>query len=388
MRTSPVLSALGTGTLAFGLVIAAAPGTLAAAPWHTAPTVDTPATADGLLAAMERDLGVSPHEAEELLEAQGEAFGLARAAARAAGDAYGGSVFDTDTKELTVLVTERGAEAAVEAIGVGSRLVDHGTEGLDAIVEALNGAEEAAPSEVTGWYTDVESDTVVIEVMEGGTADAFIDSAGIDASAVTVTETDERPELLGEIAGGLPYHTSSGGRCSMGFTAFDGAGRVGFVTAGHCGTVGTTVTFGSSGTGRFDYSSFPGSDVAFVRATSRVSAYPGVYRRNAGGYEDVRGSSEAPIGASVCHSGATTGWHCGTIQARNQTVFYPQGTVRGLTRTNVCAEPGDSGGPFISSGQAQGVTSGGSGNCASGGTTFFQPLNPALNTWGLRLATV
>ncbi|PDP89505.1 serine protease [Glycomyces fuscus] len=386
MRTSPVLSALGTGALAFGLVIAAAPGALAAGSERTAPSAHTPATADDLLTAMERDLGLSQHEAEELLEAQGEAFGLARAAARAAGDAYGGSVFDPDTAELTVLVTDRGAEAAVEAVGADSRVVDHGTEGLGAIVEELNGVEDATPPEVTGWYADVESDTVVIEVMEGGTADAFIDSAGIDASAVTVTETDERPELLDEIAGGLPYRTSSGGRCSMGFTAFDGADRVGFVTAGHCGTVGTTVTFGSSGTGRFDHSSFPGSDIAFVRATSPVSAYPGI--RRPGGYEDVRGWSEAPVGASVCRFGATTGWHCGTIQARNQTVFYPQGAVRGLTRTNVCAEPGDSGGPFISSGQAQGVTSGGSGNCAFGGTTFFQPLNQALNAWGLRLATV
>ncbi|WP_150238281.1 S1 family peptidase [Nocardiopsis quinghaiensis] len=387
MRTSPVLSALGTGALAFGLVVAVAPGALAAAPERTTPTVDTPATANSLLAAMERDLGLSPHGAEELLEAQEEAFGLDRAAARAAGDAYGGSVFDTDTKELTVLVTDRGAVAAVEAVGVGSRVVDHGTRSLDTIVEELNGAEDAAPSDVTGWYTDVESDSVVIEVMEGGTADAFVDSAGIDASAVTVTEVDERPELLGEIAGGLPFYTSSGGRCSMGFTAFDSSDRVGFVTSGHCGPVGATVTFGS-GTGRFDYSSFPISDGAFVRATSSVTAYAGVRRHHTGDYEDVRGSSEAPVGASVCRSGSTTGWHCGTIQAKNQTVTYPQGRVHGLTRTNVCAEPGDSGGPFITSGQAQGMTSGGSGNCTYGGTTYLQPLNPVLNRWNLRLATV
>ncbi|WP_160049920.1 MULTISPECIES: S1 family peptidase [unclassified Nocardiopsis] len=387
MRTSPVLSALGAGTLAFGLAIAAAPGALAADPERTTPAVDTPATADSLLAAMERDLGLSPHGAGELLKAQEEAFGLGRAAARAAGDAYGGSVFDTDTQELTVLVTDPAAAAAVEAVGAVPRVVDHGAEGLDAVVAELNEAAEAAPSDATGWYTDAESDTVVIEVMEGGDADALIDAAGIDASAVTVTEVSERPELLNEIAGGLPYYASSGRRCSMGFTAFDSFDRVGFVTAGHCGTVGTTVTFGSGGTGRFDYSS-SGSDGAFVRATSIVRAYPGIYRHSEGDYVAVRGSSEAPIGASVCRSGFTTGWRCGTIQAKNQTVLYPQGMVRGLTRTNVCSEPGDSGGPFITSDQAQGVTSGGSGNCASGGTTFFQPLNPLLRAWNLRLATV
>ncbi|MGW9545036.1 trypsin-like serine protease, partial [Streptomyces celluloflavus] len=46
--------------------------------------------------------------------------------------------------------------------------------------------------------------------------------------------------------------------------------------------------------------------------------------------------------------------------------------------TTVCAEPGDSGGPLYgSNGTAYGLTSGGSGNCSSGGTTFFQPVTEA-----------
>jgi hypothetical protein len=51
------------------------------------------------------------------------------------------------------------------------------------------------------------------------------------------------------------------------------------------------------------------------------------------------------------------------------------------------SEPGDSGGSFISGDQAQGVTSGGSGDCSSGGTTFFQPVNEILSTFGLTLVT-
>jgi streptogrisin C len=62
--------------------------------------------------------------------------------------------------------------------------------------------------------------------------------------------------------------------------------------------------------------------------------------------------------------------------------------VFGLTRTTACAEPGDSGGSFVAAnGQAQGVTSGGSGNCTFGGVTFFQPLNPMLNSYNLSLVT-
>ena len=89
------------------------------------------------------------------------------------------------------------------------------------------------------------------------------------------------------------------------------------------------------------------------------------------------------MGASVCRSGSTTGWHCGTIQQHDTSVTYAEGTVSGLTRTNVCAEPGDSGGPYISGSQAQGVTSGGSGDCTCGGTTYYQPVNPVLSAFGL-----
>ncbi|HEY8544187.1 MAG TPA: trypsin-like serine protease, partial [Acidimicrobiales bacterium] len=61
--------------------------------------------------------------------------------------------------------------------------------------------------------------------------------------------------------------------------------------------------------------------------------------------------------------------------------------VYGLTRTSACAEGGDSGGSFISGNQAQGMTSGGSGNCTFGGTTFFQPVNEVLSRYGLTLVT-
>jgi hypothetical protein len=57
--------------------------------------------------------------------------------------------------------------------------------------------------------------------------------------------------------------------------------------------------------------------------------------------------------------------------------------VSGLIRTNVCAEPGDSGGSLVAGNQAQGVTSGGSGNCSSGGTTYFQPVTEALSRYGV-----
>ena len=61
---------------------------------------------------------------------------------------------------------------------------------------------------------------------------------------------------------------------------------------------------------------------------------------------------------------------------------YQEGTVNGLIDTNVCAEPGDSGGSLFDGSTALGLTSGGSGDCCSGGETFFQPVPDALSALG------
>ncbi|HEY0701040.1 MAG TPA: S1 family peptidase, partial [Micromonospora sp.] len=123
-----------------------------------------------------------------------------------------------------------------------------------------------------------------------------------------------------------------------------------------------------------------------------VQLYPGwtplpEVRTGAGSAVQIKGSQAAPVGGTICRYGATTGWRCGTVTALNATVFYAQGAVYGLTRTSVCAEPGDSGGPFVAGNQAQGMLSGGSGNCTTGGTSYFQPVREALSAYGLTLLT-
>ncbi|MGW3690131.1 S1 family peptidase [Streptomyces sp. NPDC005125] len=65
-------------------------------------------------------------------------------------------------------------------------------------------------------------------------------------------------------------------------------------------------------------------------------------------------------------------------------VNYPEGTVTGLIGTTVCAEPGDSGGPLFAQDVALGVTSGGSGDCATGGVTYFQPVTAAMAALGVK----
>ncbi|GAA4445841.1 hypothetical protein GCM10023148_52640 [Actinokineospora soli] len=75
------------------------------------------------------------------------------------------------------------------------------------------------------------------------------------------------------------------------------------------------------------------------------------------------------------------------VQAKNVTVTFPGGTMHGLTRASLCSAPGDAGGPVMAGDQAQGVVVGASGNCASGGTTYFSPVVPTLSAYGLVLHT-
>jgi streptogrisin C len=196
----------------------------------------------------------------------------------------------------------------------------------------------------------------------------------------------DRPRALYDIRGGDAFYIDGTARCSIGFGVTKGD-QQGFATAGHCGKAGATTTgYNQVAQGTFQASVFPGQDMAWVGVNSDWTATPAVKGE---GDQDVltAGSVQALTGAAVCRSGSTTGWHCGTIEQHDTSVNYAEGTVNGVTRTTVCAEPGDSGGSYISGVQAQGVTSGGSGDCTSGGTTFYQPINPVLSTYGLTLKT-
>jgi streptogrisin C len=137
------------------------------------------------------------------------------------------------------------------------------------------------------------------------------------ADAVRVVTTAESPRPLVDVVGGNPSHIGAGTRCSVGFPVGGG-----FVTAGHCGRTGATTTQPS---GRFAGSGFPGNDYAYVRVAAGNTPV-GAVNDHAGRRVAVTGSQEAPVGSTVCRSGSTTCWHCGTIQARGASVTYPEGT--------------------------------------------------------------
>ncbi|MFD8015709.1 S1 family peptidase [Streptomyces sp. NPDC058955] len=381
-RTTPLRSAVAALLLTVGLGAAQA-GAASAAPIPE-PTASAPAASAGLLDAMRRDFGLTSAQAEERLRAEKAAVAVEKAARDRAGAAYGGSWFDPAAGRLVVAVTDRAEEAGVRALGADTRLVRHSAAALDRAKARLDGL--SAPGGVAGWHVDPRTNSVVVDVVRAErhspAVRAFLDRARA-GGPVTVAETAQAPRTYAAgTVGGDPYYTGNV-RCSIGFSVHGG-----FVTAGHCGRAGAAVRgWDGSAMGTFQGSSFPGDDYAYVSIHSGWWTVPVVLGWGTIPDQLVRGSAEAPVGASICRSGSTTHWHCGTVLAKNETVNYSQGAVYQMTKTSVCAEGGDSGGSFLSGDQAQGVTSGGWGNCSSGGQTWFQPVNEILNRYGLRLHT-
>ncbi|MFE4593442.1 S1 family peptidase [Streptomyces laurentii] len=289
----------------------------------------------------------------------------------------------TPTRTVRLLAVAAGlAAAAAVAVPVASA-TPTGTfsaEQLDAVDDAVLGADVAG----TAWRVDPATKTVVV------TADSTVSQsdiakikqkAGANASALRIERT---PGVFNKLISGGDAIYASSWRCSLGFNVKDSAGNDYFLTAGHC-TDGAGTWWSDSAhattLGTTAGSSFPTNDYGIVRYTNTSVAKSGTV-----GSVDITSAANATVGMSVTRRGSTTGIHGGTVTGLNATVNYGGGDiVYGMIQTNVCAEPGDSGGPLYSGSRAIGLTSGGSGNCSSGGTTFFQPVTEALSAYGVNV---
>ncbi|HET9381203.1 MAG TPA: carbohydrate-binding protein [Streptomyces sp.] len=341
-----------------------------------------------VLRALQRDLGLTPDQAKRRLVNEAEAGTRAGLLRDALGKRFAGAwVTGTTSGRLNVATTRAGDAAAIQARGARAVVVKNSLASLRAAKGKLDAvARREGAGAASLWYVDVPANRVAVAATTKTAGASFVKAAGLKSANVTVRVSENRPRLLQNLTGGDAYFIDAKWRCSVGFSVTRGD-RQGFATAGHCGEPGARTTgYDDTDQGVFEASEFPGRDMAWVGVDDGWTATPEV---RAGGNRRVlvTGSVEALVGASVCRSGSSSGWHCGRVVRRDTSVSYEEGTVDGLTQTTVCAEPGDSGGPFVAGTQAQGVTSGGAGDCTSGGTTFFQPLNPLLARFGLTLTT-
>ncbi|GAA2080781.1 S1 family peptidase [Streptomyces albiaxialis] len=295
------------------------------------------------------------------------------------GDA--GAYYDAKAKQLVVNVTDDDAKAKAEAAGAKARVVEHTLAQLGTVKDALT------EKDVTGTAraVDVKTNKVVV------TADKTVKGAKLAQLKKQIKAQGGKAELkqtagkfTTKIAGGDAIW-GDGGRCSLGFNVTKD-GKAGFLTAGHCTTAikswsdkegGEAIA--ESGDGKF-----PGADYG-IAMYSGETEHPSEVNLYNGSTQKISGAAEAEVGQKVQRSGSTTQLHDGTVKAVDASVSYPEGTVDGLIQTDVCAEPGDSGGSLFAEDKALGVTSGGSGDCSSGGETYFQPATTALDALGAQI---
>jgi streptogrisin C len=365
-----VIKVLVTAAAACALAVTAQP-TATAAP-------ERGGTADAVLAAMQRDLGLSATQAQAMRGQQAEA-GKVDAGLRASlGSAFGGSWFDAEAGVLVVNVTDEARVAEVTKAGARAVVVEHSETDLNAIVAELNALSGKAPGTgraengtsvltgLAGWRVDPRTNSVVVTTVKGQQRAAALNTLAQYGDAVRFEQTDRAPQQTANYLDGgdeINFQT-----CSAGFNLRNPSTGQGFLlTAGHCTAAGQE-NYGQ-GDVFFGYtvaSFFPTYDDALVSNDNPGHWIQGPwvdYNPSNGGIINVSGYSDSPVGTAVCKSGITTLWTCGYITAKDETVLYDgqPAPVYGLTRHSACVEPGDSGGSNVAAlsvWSPEGVTSG------------------------------
>ncbi|MEV1050246.1 S1 family peptidase [Streptomyces sp. NPDC049887] len=286
-----------------------------------------------------------------------------------------------------VAVTDPGAAAEVRRAGANPKTVRHSMDELRSATETLRAAPRVTG---TAWAVNYRTNEVVVRADRTVSASDWSRLTELAEDIGGFVRMERNPGTFTTRLNGAAPMFGGNSRCSAGFNVTDGQ-RSYILTAGHCGPVGTT-WFGDRGrndrVGSTVAGSFPGDDYSLVRYDESSVPDPAVADIVAVGENRgvrISGAADPSVGQEVFRSGSTTGLRSGRVTALNATVNYPEGTVGGLIETTVCAESGDSGGPLFAQGIALGVTSGGTGDCDSGGTTYFQPVTGAMASLGVAL---
>ncbi|MGV9556880.1 S1 family peptidase [Streptomyces sp. NPDC003401] len=307
------------------------------------------------------------------------------------GEAFAGSYYDTGGKQLVVNVVDVSGDrndvvVQAERAGAKIREVENSTAELEAAARTLK-ADATIPG--TAWAVDPRTNKILV------TADSTVTGGRWDRLESTVRGLGDGTATIKKSAGTFKTFVSGGdaifaggARCSLGFNVTAGDGSPAFLTAGHCGVAAEAWSDSAAGEpiATVDQAVFPGDgDFALVKYDDPATVAPSEVDL---GQQTVQisGAADATVGTQVLRMGSTTGLADGQVLGLDATVNYPEGTVTGLIQTDVCAEPGDSGGSlFTQDGLAIGLTSGGSGDCTAGGETFFQPVTTALEAVGATL---
>ncbi|MET8180833.1 S1 family peptidase [Streptomyces sp. NPDC005336] len=305
------------------------------------------------------------------------------------GEAFGGAYYDKDKQQVIVNVVgdSNNVNVEVKKAGAVARSVKNSTADLKTAAKTLK-TKATIPG--TAWSVDPKTNELRV------TADSTVTGAKWDTVQSTVKSLGAGMATVKRSAGEFKTFAAGGdaifgggARCSLGFNVTTDSGAPGFITAGHCGVAAKEWSDSQNGApvATVQKATFPGNgDFSLLTYDDANTNAPSTVNTGGGKTVNITQAAEATVGQQVERMGSTTGLHDGTVTGLDATVNYPEGTVSGLIQTDVCAEPGDSGGSlFTQDGSAIGLTSGGSGDCTAGGETFFQPVTTALAAVGAQI---
>lgn len=355
----------------------------------------------GLVAALARDLDLTPDQARQRLHDQHQAQEVAAALPRTVRQHSPGWWLDADSGDLVVAVTTGRAAQKVRGLGARAAMVERDRSRLAALADEVADLHTGAVRGVNGWGVNPRRATVDVQ-LDRSTADAeFL--RGLDAlgEGVRVVAVDAAPrQHAGTVQAGNPWWPGWETNCSIGFAATGADGSQQFLTAGHCTNDPDQAAYGET----FQQNPIGVSNVDGDHSVNAVEGDMGVVAVTEPGWElsaevntwggeavTVTGSTEPLIGQAVCHSGNTSKWQCGEVRRVNQTIDYGNVVIEGLSTSTACSRGGDSGGGWLAGTQAVGLHSGGPAQCVPDPgpdeESIFQPVNEPLDNWGLSLVT-
>ncbi|WP_378734575.1 S1 family peptidase [Nocardia brasiliensis] len=344
-----------------------------------------------LVAAVARDLKISPEEYLRRADVAQQVAAFATTAQRQYPAVFAGSWLDDSGKAVVALAQGPGADEAqkaAESAGFEVRNVAKSESALRGEKSAFERWLEGQPAEVSalvrGAVIDTVNNSIAVRVDKAGLPmPSFIDPARVIVMAPPVAGEQatlpQASEIAGDargvLAGGDGYASVAGRlslRCSLGFNGTDRSGNIVNITAGHCnpdipsaGNDNAARVHELNGDrlgnelGRFQKSVLGAQDYSIVRIAdqSRERFANNEVRVPGAASVRIEGVATPVVGAPVCKSGSRTGFSCGVVNAVDQTVQVGERELTQAFSANICALPGDSGGPIVSGRLALGISS-------------------------------
>ncbi|MGW4421014.1 S1 family peptidase [Streptosporangium sp. NPDC004631] len=397
------------------------PGVPSSPPASPAPTTETKqaqeqakqaqaqrAQEQALTGKIAKDFNISLTEARRRADRQPALTKLADTMSENLGTTFGGAWIDQrNGGKLTVGVTETGAANQVRSAALAAGAADtvsvpvrHSFAHLQQVTtELAKRVAEVNKGADSGLQTGIVTPDNVVRLssLEGSKPtpaqqEVIRWAKTTFGSAVTVSTYAHRSVKLycyDDYACDPPLRSGlaifgGNARCTSAFMTYSGSSYY-MLTAGHCAELGawwdvSTYSYGYQNVGSVaDYTFGWYGDSAIVSVDD-----PSWWRpRGWVLYQTpVRGTEADYVGSYVCKQGSTTGYTCGIVSEVNSTVSYPNRTLAGMTWSDACDGPGDSGSGVFYGNYAHGILSGGTD---VGCGMIHEPIRRALSAWGVSL---